>query len=370
MSPPTGFASFFMGGFECSSHRRTDGRRLDLIASTGHDRNADGDYAALKAMGLHSARDGVRWHLIEHFPGHYDWSSFLPMLAAARRRDIQVVWDLCHYGWPDHVDIWSPSFVRRFAAFAGATAKIVHEAGDESPIFCPINEISYWAWAGGDVGMFNPSAHGRGAELKRQLVRAALAGVEAIREAAPNAHIVTAEPLIRVFDPSGRCTADAARAHDSQYEAAEMLLGLREPDLGGSSQFVDVIGLNYYPDNQWVVHGGMIGLGHHQYRPLRALLAEAHQRLGRPMFLPETGAEGTARAPWLHYVAAEVAAARADGAPVEGICLYPVLDYKGWENGRACPVGLWGAPGPDGLRPIDAPLAAELRRQQELLAGD
>ena len=34
--------------------------------------------------------------------------------------------------------------------------------------------------------------------------------------------------------------------------------------------------------------------------------------------------------------------AQARGVQVEGICLYPVLDYPGWENGRTCEVGLLG----------------------------
>jgi hypothetical protein len=34
------FQSWFIGGFECSTHRRRDGRRLDLLASTCHDVNA------------------------------------------------------------------------------------------------------------------------------------------------------------------------------------------------------------------------------------------------------------------------------------------------------------------------------------------
>src|SRR3712207_8963919 len=39
----------------------------------------------------------------ETAPGRYDWSSFLPMLRAARDRGIQVIWDLCHYGWPENI---------------------------------------------------------------------------------------------------------------------------------------------------------------------------------------------------------------------------------------------------------------------------
>ena len=38
------FASFFQAGFECSSHRRRDGVRLDLIRATGHDKHVLQDY--------------------------------------------------------------------------------------------------------------------------------------------------------------------------------------------------------------------------------------------------------------------------------------------------------------------------------------
>jgi hypothetical protein len=48
---------------------------------------------------VHTARDGLRWHLIETSPGYYDWSSFLPMLKAANRTGIRIIWDLCHHGW-------------------------------------------------------------------------------------------------------------------------------------------------------------------------------------------------------------------------------------------------------------------------------
>ena len=138
-----------MGGFEGSSHRRGDGRQLDLVAATRHDEQAAADYRMLAACGVATVRDALRWHLIERRPGRYDWSSFLPMLAAAHRDGVQVIWDLCHYGLPHDIDIWSPAFPERFGAFAGAAARLVQEAGDGVPFYCPVNEISYWAWAGG-----------------------------------------------------------------------------------------------------------------------------------------------------------------------------------------------------------------------------
>ena len=101
------FESFFAGGFECSSHRRADGHRVDCLASTVHDRLYAGDYAALAQHGLRTARDGLRWHLIDADAGHYDWSGVRPMLQAARRHGVQVIWDLCFFLWPDGLEILS-----------------------------------------------------------------------------------------------------------------------------------------------------------------------------------------------------------------------------------------------------------------------
>ena len=103
------------------------------------------------------------------------------MLKAARDLDIQVIWDLLHYGWPDHIEPWRREFIDRFAAFAAASARLIRSETDAVPWFCPINEISFLSWAGGDKGYINPFGKGRGAEFKNQLVRASLAAIDAIR---------------------------------------------------------------------------------------------------------------------------------------------------------------------------------------------
>lgn len=364
--------SFFVAGFECSTHRRRDGRRLDLLAATRHDELAAEDYRSVVAHGMRAARDGLRWHLIEAgAPGRYDWSSFLPMLRAARGAGVQVVWDLCHYGWPDGLDIWAPEFVDRFARFAEAAARVVRDETDGTPFYCPINEISYWAWAGGDARKFAPAAKGRGGELKRQLARASIAAIDAVRGVDPRARIVHAEPLINIVPHSAKPahTESAAEYHAAQYQSLDMLCGRLAPELGGRSEYLDVVGVNFYPDNQWKLPDLTVGLGHHLYRPFRSMLAEIYARYGRPVLITETGAEGTAKPAWLHYVASEVHAAQALGVPVQGICLYPILEYPGWENERHCEVGLLSVPDADGRRCVDGPLAEELARQQAIFAA-
>ena len=39
-----------------------------------------------------------------------------------------------------------------FARFAGAAAQIVRDETDAVPFYCPVNEISFWAWSAGDAG--------------------------------------------------------------------------------------------------------------------------------------------------------------------------------------------------------------------------
>jgi beta-glucosidase/6-phospho-beta-glucosidase/beta-galactosidase len=365
------FESFFMGGFECSTHRRRDRIRLDLLAATRHDELAEADYRCLETVGLRTVRDGLRWHLIETSPHRYDWSSALPMIRAARSTGTQVIWDLCHYGWPDDIDIWSAAFVDRFARFAGEAARVMREESEAVPFYCPVNEMSFWAWAGGEVARMNPATRHRGGELKRQLARAAIAAVEAVRAADPRARFVYAEPGIHVTTQSKR-RSDRAAAEGyrlSQFEACDLISGKLEPELGGRADYLDIVGVNFYPDNQWLFRGPTIPFGHHSYRPFRDILSETHARYGRPVMVSETGAEGSARASWLHYVCGEVRAALAAGVPVLGVCLYPVLDYPGWENERCCDVGLFSVPDENGNRRVCDALLEELERQQLMIEG-
>ncbi len=366
------FRSFFLGGFECSTHRRPDGRRLDMVAATGHDRFAAEDYARLAEHGLRAAREGVRWHLIEPTPGRFDFGSVRPILRAAGRSGTEVVWDILHYGWPDDLDVFEPAFIPRFARFARALARLLADESPEIPWFVPVNEISFLAWKGGEVGQINPFARGRGFELKRQLVRASLAAIEAIRSVVPGAKIAAVDPTFHtIAHPDRPHEADAAEAYRlAQFEGWDMLAGRLHPELGGYPGSFDAVGVNYYPWNQWTFNGNdaegtTIGPDHEGYRPFRSMLREAADRYDRPLFVAETGTEGDARAPWFRHVADEVRAALAEGVDVGGLCLYPIVDFPGWDNGRHCQNGLWDHANADGSRPIHAPLADELRHQRD-----
>lgn len=366
-----------MGGFECSTHRLRSGQRLDLIASTKHDRFALQDYQRLSRKGMHVAREGVRWHLVEQTPGRYDFSSVLPIVRAARSTGTQVIWDLCHFGWPDHLDIFKPEFVSAIASYGAAFAKWLGNETDAAGFFCPMNEISFFSWAAGDEGSVYPFVTGRGFELKTQLVRSAISAMDAVWSVMPAARFVHVDPAIHVVAapkrPEEKAAAEAYR--QSQFQAWDMLSGRLWPELGGHEKYLDIIGVNFYSHNQWFYNlKGFrrirkftpLSRKHPLYRPFREILAEIYERYHRPTLIAETGAENQKRAGWLRYVCGEVRAAIASGIPIHGICLYPILNHPGWLDGRHCHNALWDYPDDRGNREIYAPLASELQRWQKV----
>jgi len=377
VEPRRVFNTFFGAGFECSTHYPKNQPRLDLVAATRHDTFAWQDYQRLKQHHLGVAREGLRWHLVERTRGHYDFSSALPIVRAARATGTQVVWDLCHFGWPDHLDVFSPEFVTALGNYGAAFAKWLQNETDEIGFFVPVNEISFFSWAAGDEGSIFPFAAGRGFELKSQLVRAAIHAVDSIREVMPKARFVHVDPIIHVIAalkrPEDKPAAEAYRL--SQFQSWDMISGRVCPELGGNEKYLDIIGANFYPHNQWfynlngyrrVRRFTPINRKHPAYRPFREMLGELYQRYRRPIFIAETGSENRIRASWFRYVCEETRAAMEAGVPVQGMCLYPILNHPGWVDGRHCLNGLWDYPDANGQREIYEPLARELRRWQKV----
>lgn len=361
------FQSFLMGGFECSTHRRGDGKRLDVIAATRHDEFAREDYARMVNIGMLTARDGLRWHLIEKTPYEYDFSSVAGQIRAAQETGLQVVWDLFHYGYPDGLDITSAEFVNRFAAFAGKFTEFLISENVKTPYLCLVNEISFFAWAVGEVGWWFPKFRGRGGEVKRQFIKASIAAAAAIKNVAPNAVLIQTDPIINVL-PLAKNPGDTFHArnyHNSQYEALDMITGKINPELGGNPNIIDAVGVNFYPTNQWRHPGGRrVFRGNRGYKPFSKMLEEFYEHYKIPLFVAETGTEDEARADWFRYICDEVKIAVKNGVPVSGICLYPIVNHPGWDDDRHCENGLWDYPNNAGRREIYEPLAVEVGKER------
>ncbi len=363
------FFSFLQAGFECSTHKLRNGRRLDMVHATRHDEFAAKDFRSVQRYGMKTVREGIRWPLIETVPGQYDFSSALTIMHAAEKTGTQVIWDLLHFGWPDDLDVFSPEFLARFSNLTREFTKVVTSETDGVPFLAPVNEISFLSWAGGDTAYINPFQKKRGHELKRQLVRANIEAIEAIWSVTKKVRIVSPEPVIHIApDLSMPGDIEAAEGYRlSMFEAWDMISGRLWPELGGDPKYLDIIGVNFYDRNQWIHFGRTLEPSDPQYRPFREILNEVYRRYRRPVFVSETGAEDAARLDWFNYISSEVFAAIEQGVPMEGICLYPILNHPGWDNDRHCYNGLLDYAGDLGDRQVYKPLAQALLKVNEKL---
>ncbi len=331
------FRSFWMGGFEAAGHINEYGARVNMLAATQHDRYVADDFALVRSVGIGTVRESAQWHLIDR-DGAFDFSTLAPVAEAAQAAGVQVLWTLCHYGWPEDLDLFSDELVARFAAYCEAAARFLASYSDDPPLYAPMNELSFFSWACGDEGLFHPYVRDRGVELKRHLARAVIAGCEAILRADPRARLCHIEPIINVFPPLDRpdLVEEAAAFHELQFAAWDLLVGRQNPEIGGHPRYLDLIGVNFYYDNQWEYLGKRLRWTEvprdSRWVPVRELLANVWRRYRRPLFFAETSNFGAGRVPWLREMAAEVRAAIDLGVPVQGVCLYPIIDRPSWHD--------------------------------------
>ncbi|MGP4128388.1 hypothetical protein OJE16_00715 [Pantoea tagorei] len=92
----------------------------------------------------------------------------------------------------------------------------------------------FFSW-GLSVGLFGNHREADPDAIKRQLVRATIAGCDAIWLADPRARFLHCDPLIHLVpdEESEACYQRTAELNDAQFHAWDMLAGAREPELGG-----------------------------------------------------------------------------------------------------------------------------------------
>lgn len=345
---------------------------------TQHRAQAGQDYLGLSEFDIRTIRESLGWRLVER-DGAFDFSPVASRALAARELGLQVNWILCHYGWPGDMDIFSDEFVERFARYCEAAARYLTPLTDAPRFYTPMNEISFLAWAVCESRLIYPyteALKARGYEFKQQLVRATLAGCDAIWSVDPEARIVQTDPIIHIIAPPNRpdLAAAAEQARLAQFQAWDMLCGDLEPQLGGAPRYLDIIGANFYHDNQWEHFTGT-RLHWHLRDPRRIpfsqMLQEVYGRYGRPLFVAETSHIGMGRGEWITEIAQEVIIALEQGVPIEGICLYPALDRTSWEDlTHWHNSGLWDfLHGDDGtlIRVLNQSYAHDLRIMQRAI---
>ena len=371
------FPTFFISGFECSTFLWKDRKRRNLVAETQHDRFATQDYEKLRHLGIAVAREGIPWPLVDK-GGVYDFSCLDTMIEAMRVQKILPIWDLCHYGYPDDLDPYTDAFTERFAAYCKAAAAYVIPKLHGPYFFSPINEITFFSFCGGEWGWVAPYKTTREDRhrFRLALCKAAIAGVNAIREVEPAARMVHIDPLVQVVAPRDRPDQEQAAWHETfvdTFLAWDILYGKEHPELGGSPEILDIVGANNYSFGQMEYREK----GPHQalspdddrIKPLCDLLRTVWERYKRPMIIGETSGMNEGREDWLRDVMDESLAAVDAGIDLHGVCLFPAVDMPDWHTGQWLHNGLCDiVPEGDVLRRVECePYIAELRRWQKEL---
>lgn len=335
------YQSFWMAGYECADHQNAFGIRVDLLEQTRHLELIEQDYASLAQFNIQTVREGIRWSKVEKRPYEYDWRDVIKMIRAAKAQNIQQVWDICHFGFPDDLTPLHPMFARRFAHICRNFVKMYRSIEPGKPlIVVPINEVSFLSWLGGDVRGTSPYCINNGFEVKYALMRAFIEGAHAMKEIDPSVIIQTTEPLVN-FVPDdindAQQVTNAANFTDYQFQSVDMLTGRICKELGGEESLLDVLGLNFYYNNQWI-HGKTEYLpwfnddNDPRWRPFRDLLISAYSRYKKPFVVSETSHCNDHRPNWLEYVSKEMSKVIEMGYPLKGACLYPIINRPDWDN--------------------------------------
>lgn len=328
------FKSFFMGGYECADHINRSGERVNLLKETEHDLRAAEDYRDLAGLGIHVAREGICWSAVEVAQYVFDFTEVGNRIKHADEAGIQVIWDLCHFGYPDGIYPTHPHFCQRFVALCNAFAGFYSQATDQPLFVVPINEISFLSWHSGDVRGTVPFAVNCGFDIKYHLCKAAIQGIQMLKSVLPECRIVHVEPLIRIHGSMFDAPEHIDNLNEHQFQAMDIIAGRMCPELGGSEEYLDILGFNYYWSSQWDHGIGTLPWPEDTKRRIRVadLLRMAYLRYSKPIFLSETGHFGIGRAEWIEEITEECIVALSEGIPLHGVCIYPVTDRPDWDD--------------------------------------
>ncbi len=348
------FQSFIMTGYECTAAQTEIRERLDMLKATRHDEYCRIDYTLAKELGVTTVREGLSWHFIDR-GGTYDFSRYEHMLRIGSEEGVEQIWDLNHFDFPGHLDPFSEKFVDSFVEYALRAWEMLRKHIPGTLYIVPVNEISFFSWIGADRGVWAPYKTGRenGFRFKQQLVRAAIAAMRAIWKEDRGVRFIHTDPFMRRVAIEPALSHAKAHAHDFneivRFEAWDMISGRTFPELGGSPELLDIVGINYYFHNQEKVLSRPDGsLGHEAMEwdsRLRVSFADmvklAVERYGRPVLVSETGSFGDLRYKWWKRLLSEVEEAFSQGLPLCGVCAYPAVDRPDTVNFLFRQSGLW-----------------------------
>lgn len=280
--------------------------RQDEVNLIRHDEFLEGDYRLMVEAGCVGIRDAARWYLSHPAPGIFDWSWMDRVVEAADKHNLKLYLDLWHYGYPDWLDVLSADAPLHFAEFARSIACRYPTL----QYYCVCNEPSLLVELAGRKGNWSPFLREEDpCTFRRQISKMIIAASKAILEVKPDAVLIIPEPW----------HATDTNPEDNQAAVLDTVMGLRDPDLGGCSDLVTIVGLNHYRDST--------------LPPFHRLLLNAQKRWpNKSLWVTETSGPPTGwqQAEWFWWMLAETRLALLGGANIEVFTWAPAISMYDW----------------------------------------
>jgi beta-glucosidase/6-phospho-beta-glucosidase/beta-galactosidase len=341
----------FATGIENSYPVIAGGVRVDEMEKCGHYRHWEEDLDLVRETGLRYLRWGPALYKTFLAPGRYDWAWFDDVMDGLRRRDIEPVLDLCHFGVPDWLgDFQNADFPEYFAEYAAACARRYPHVR----YWTPVNEILITTLFSAKYGWWNERLTTDQAFVRatRNACRANVLGMQAIRRHVPDAVFVQSESIEYTHPETPDVWAAAELANDRRFLPLDFVYGhpvsrrmreyLRENGLSDADYnwFMTqrrpagcILGTDYYslnehllrPDGSTCASGEVLGY--------YVLAKQYHERYRLPLMHTETNLkEEEGAVPWLHKQWRCLLRLRQEGVPVLGFTWYSLTDQMDWDT--------------------------------------
>jgi beta-glucosidase len=338
--------------------------------------NAEADFDRAADMGLNALRLSIEWSRVEPEPGTFDDAAlerYREMLKGLRDRDIEPMVTLHHFSnplWLERQGAWENEGT--IAYFTRYVERVVRTLGEETTLWCTINEPNVYAIMSYLIGLFPPGQQDLKATrmVLRNLLKAHGAAYRAIHRIQSAAKVGLAHNL-RIFDPANpRSPLDrlVARIQDIGYNRSTLSAvwkGWWALPIGFGPAFnlrrtLDWIGLNYYTRDLVAFDSGardmlfgrathaddaeMLDGGYGELYPEG--MARALKRLGNmdiPIYITENGIPDSdddqrPRALLLHLY--QMWLAMQGNLPIEGYYHWTLVDNFEWAEGWTLRFGL------------------------------
>lgn len=360
----------FATGIENSIPKIQDGRvRVDQMESCGHYRHWRKDFDLVEDLGLRYLRYGPPLHTTLLGPDRYDWEFADVTFAELRRRDINPIVDLCHFGVPDWIgDFQNPDFPEHFARYSAAFARRFPWV----QLYTPVNEMFICAQFSAKYGWWNEqgTTDRTFVTALKHIVRANVLAMQEILAVRADAIFIQSESseYFHAENPAAIKPAEIENSkrflsldlnygHRVDSEMYEYLMdnGLTREEyhffLGNSLRHHCILGNDYYWTNEHRVSADGLSRASGEIFGYSEITRQYYARYRLPVMHTETniadGPNGDEAVNWLWKEWANVLRVRNDGVPTVGFTWYSLTDQVDWDvglreqNNRVHPVGLY-----------------------------